>query len=170
MDMKDVLWTISIPFRMYNTKELDINTFTFTLSFDAALRNCNVSTARKIITLALEQGWIERDKDLLRAKFELWQPKLFPPSWRPKFSDLEKVSIIDLIPIDSSIEYKPEIQIVKKARPIEMEPLFTPKSPDKETDEEKLEKEEEIPKEKKKPVPKKTPKKKGQKSIQDFFR
>ena len=171
MDKKDILWTISIPFRMYNTKELDINTFTFTLSFDAALRKCNVSTARKIISLALEQGWIERDKDLLRAKFELWQPKLFPASWRPTFSNLEKASMIDLIPLDSSIEYKPKkTQIVKKSKPIETEPLFTPKLPEKEADEEKLEEKKEILKEEKKPTAKKKPKKKGQKSIQDFFR
>ncbi|MFX1297427.1 MAG: DUF2240 family protein [Promethearchaeota archaeon] len=189
MQNRDVLWAVSIPFRMYNTKELDINTFTFTLSFDTALMNCNISTARKLITFALEKGWLEisGDNHILHAKFELWEPKSFPSSWNPIFSNIEDIPMIDLIPLDSSTEYKPQRpKIVKKPEVVEVEPLFTrehtEKAKEKEVIEQKEIKKEKEPAEKKeiaqkkerKPSKKKKSVKKaktrGQKSISDFFR
>jgi len=193
MDMqpRDLFWTISIPFRMYNTKELDINKFIFTLSFDAALKNCDVSTARKVVALALEKDLIERDankSNILRAKFELWEPKLLPPSWSPTFVNLENISAVDLVPLESTIEYKPRpVERIKRAEPKEMDLFFKSRAPKVEQAQEVEEKEEEIIPEKleeekeevtekrKKAAPKKKPAKKqektkGQKSIQDFFR
>ncbi|MFX1296041.1 MAG: DUF2240 family protein [Promethearchaeota archaeon] len=188
MQNRDILWAVSIPFRMYNTKRLDINTFIFTLSFDANLPNCNVSTTRKLASIALEKGWIEKAEggNILHAKFELWQPKLFPPSWNPKFVNLGKVSMINLMPLDSTVEYKPKlIKMVKKTKFVEMEPLYTSKSTkngEKSKDDEvkdvdpkkQLEKKKDVIKEKK-PTSKKRKttkkaKKKGQKNIQDFFK
>jgi len=202
MQPKDLFWTISIPFRMYNTKELDLNTFIFTLSFDATLRNCDVSTARKLVTLALEKNLLEQDKSkkVLRAKFELWEPKLLPAGWSPKFINLENVASVDLAPITSTIVYTPRpVEKIKKVAPLEMEPLFrsqapkvqktkqieeqeeiiaeeTSKEESPEIAEEKLEEEtERVEKEKRKPASKKKEvkkpeKTKGQKSIQDFFK
>ena len=202
MQSKDLFWTISIPFRMYNTKELDLNTFIFTLSFDATLNNCDVTTARKLVTLALEKNLLEQDKtkNLLRAKFELWEPKLLPAGWSPKFVNLEKVASVDLAPVSATIAYNPRpVERMKKVTPMEMEPLFRsqapkgrktkkieekeeaiveelPKTEAPEIAQEKMEKEvESVEKEKKKPASKKTEAKKpektkGQKSIQDFFK
>ncbi|MHA1651267.1 MAG: DUF2240 family protein [Candidatus Helarchaeota archaeon] len=189
MQTRDVLWTISIPFRIYNTKELDINTFIFTLSFDAALPNCKVSIARKLITLALEKGFVEwvNGKNTLRAKFELWKPKLFPPAWKPDFSNLEKVPMVDLIPLDISKEYKPEpLPQLRKTEYFEKTQLYTSKPPKLGEEVPPVEPKEAPPKKKpekkKKPLPskKKVPskkkktkekeKRKGQKSISDFFR
>ncbi len=202
MQPKDLFWTISIPFRMYNTRELDINTFIFTLSFDATLRNCDVSTARKLVTLALEKNLLEQDKSkkVLRAKFELWEPKLLPAGWSPKFINLENVATVDLAPLTSTIVYTPRpVEKIKKVAPMEMEPLFRSQAPEikktkrvKEKEEiiageppkkEKLEtapekfEEEQVKAEEEKGKPvsqkkvaKKQEKTKGQKSIQDFFR
>ena len=202
MQPKDLFWTISIPFRMYNTKELDLNTFVFTLSFDATLRNCDVSTARKLVTLALEKKLLEQDetKNLLRAKFELWEPKLLPAGWSPKFINLENVASVDLAPVSATIAYNPRpVERLKKVASMEMEPLFRSQAPEvqktkkigekeeaiaeelpqaeiPEIAPEKLEKEaESVEKEKKKPASKKKEAKKqektkGQKSIQDFFK
>ncbi|NVM55530.1 MAG: DUF2240 family protein [Candidatus Helarchaeota archaeon] len=188
MQNRDILWTISIPFRMYNTKEMDINTFTFTLSFDATLPNCNVSVARKLAYLAVEKGWIEKieNTNRLRAKFELWEPAHFPSNWRPKFSNLQKVPLIDLVPLDSAVEYNPLIpKKPQKTQLAEVTPFSISKPPKADKSEaSKREKEKPVKKQiskaeepiegKKKPIPKKKKvakqaKKKGQKSIQDFF-
>jgi Uncharacterized protein conserved in archaea (DUF2240) len=192
MQAKDLFWTISIPFRMYNTKELDLNTFIFTLSFDATLSNCDVTTARKLVTLALERNLVEQDKNknLLRAKFEIWEPKLLPPAWSPKFINLENVASVDLAPVPSPIVYKPRpVERIKKVTPMEMEPLFRTQAhktkklePIEEKEELSTEKmsEKEAPVEReeegekkrasKKKEAKKQEKTKGQKSIQDFFK
>jgi len=191
MQPKDLFWTISIPFRMYNTKELDLNTFIFTLSFDAALKNCDVSTARKVIMLALQKDLIERDpdKNTLRAKFELWEPKLLPPNWSPTFVNLEDIPPIDFIPLQSNIEYNPKpIERIKRPEPKEMDLFFKSRAPkvesvqEVETQEptetvsagleeptEKVNEKKRKISSKKKPA-KKQEKPKGQKSIQDFFR
>ncbi|HUX98156.1 MAG TPA: DUF2240 family protein [Candidatus Deferrimicrobium sp.] len=110
---RDVLWTVSIPFRMNNTKELDLNNLIFTLSFDAGLPNCNVSTARKLVNFAIESKFIAKradNKNIIEAKFELWEPKYFPLDWHPDLSKLEETKMVELIPLDSTIEYKPEVQ------------------------------------------------------------
>lgn len=188
MQNRDILWAISLPFRMYNTKEVDINRYIFTLSFDTALPNINVSKARKLISLALEKGWITRieGENLLHANFELWEPKFFPPSWRPNFANLPSVKLIDLIPLESEIVYKPKIvEKQKKAKPMEVSPLLnsrppqvekpkTAKKPKKIPSKKKIENHEEPTETEKQAPPKKkqAPKKekrKGQKSIQDFF-
>lgn len=189
MEKRDALWAISIPFRMYNMKEMDLNTFIFTLSFDAALPNCDVSTARKLVTFALEKGWIERSEktNLIMAKFELWQPKFFPPMWRPNFSNLQKTPMVELIPLDASIKYEPKIvEKIKLPKPAARTPFSSskpkkpveskisaekkkkPKAAKKDKKEEQVTEEKLPPK--KKPKGKKKAKKKGQKSIQDFFR
>lgn len=202
MQPKDLFWTVSIPFRMYNTKELDLNTFIFTLSFDATLSNCDVSTARKLVTLGLEKNLLEQDKtkNLLRAKFELWEPKLLPAGWSPKFVNLEKVASVNLAPVNATMVYTPRpVERMKKVAPMAMEPLFRSQAPEtkktKKIEEKKKEIAEKLPKpelpvipqeemqreaesvekEKVKPASKKKEvkkqeKTKGQKSIQDFFK
>ena len=97
MQKRDLLWAISLPFRMHNTKVMELNKYIFTLSFDTALPTMNVSVARKIVSLALEKGYIDKGagEDLLHANFELWEPKFFPPSWRPNFTDLPKTDMIE---------------------------------------------------------------------------
>ena len=181
MQMRDILWAISLPFRIYNSKELDINKFAFTLSFDAGLPSCDISTARKLISIALEKDWIERDRNMLHAKFEPWQPKFYPPTWKPNFSDLDKNSMVDLIPLEASIEYKP--QIIERVKPkiVENKPLFSSRTSSEDVEFEAVEEEEvneERADEKKDKKSKVTPKKsgakkkkkmKGQKSISDFF-
>ncbi|MHA1266219.1 MAG: hypothetical protein ACTSRS_13385 [Candidatus Helarchaeota archaeon] len=185
---RDILWAISIPFRMYNTKEMGINQFIFTLSFDTALPDCNVSIARKLASFALQKGWLEKleEKKVLRAKFELWEPKFFPPSWHPKFSDLEKVPLIDLEPLESHLKYEPRIgirekqheikeesafsrlpQVEKETRKIPEEPKELPKKAETLPRKKKTTKKKKISSPKKQEITKK--KKRGQKSIQDFF-
>lgn len=189
MQNRDILWAISLPFRMFNTQELDLNSFIFTLSFDTALQNINVMIARKLVTVALEKGWIDKKEEdnSLHANFELWEPKFFPPSWQPTFKDLLNVTPIKLTPLDTTVEYKPKIiKKVKKSEPIEVSPLLnlsTIKEERKETTKkQKIELEKrEVPDEKesketkkieiaKKKKTSKKEKGKGQKSIHDFFR
>ncbi len=188
MQNRDILWAISLPFRMYNKKELDINKCIFILSFDTALPNINVTTARQLISLALKKGWINKveGENLLHANFELWEPKFFPLNWHPNFTNLQQTPTINLTPLDSTIEYKPKIsKRIKKVEPLEVSPL----SPRKKTKEKKKQpvkkpkkkagKKKAVKKEeteeiqiKTTPEKKKAPKKqkrKGQKSIQDFF-
>lgn len=184
MQSRDILWAVSIPFRMYNKKKLDLNTLAFTLSFDAAL--CDVSTALKIITVALEKGWIERTKeeDKFLAKFEFWKPRFLSPSWRPDFSGLEDVPTQKLSPLDKTIEYKPIIEnILKKPVSTEINLFNMPKVVNIEKEEENSVEKREKEKNSEKEAPKKKTevsstkskekskkKQKGQKSIQDFFK
>ncbi|MHA1131808.1 MAG: hypothetical protein ACTSRC_05570 [Candidatus Helarchaeota archaeon] len=183
MQMRDILWAVSLPFRIYNTKELGINLFTFTLSFDAALPKCNVSTARRLLALALEKGWIEREANILRAKFELWQPKFFPPEWKPNFSNIGNSPMVDLIPLETNIQYIPKTIERKKPKHIERGPFYSSKSIKDEKKgkitelKETVEKRELSEKIKvKKPkitakekIEKKKGKRKAQKNISDFF-
>jgi hypothetical protein len=135
MEPKEFIKTISIPFRMYNTEELDLNTYIFTLSFDANLKNCDVSTARKVVTLGLEKQLLILDKtrNLLRAHFGIWDmdsKELLPPGWSPKFINLEKVAMVDLAPVSATIAYNPRpVERLKKVAPMEMEPLFISQTP-----------------------------------------
>lgn len=189
MQSRDILWAISIPFRMINSKEIDMNTFTFTLSFDAALRNCSVSAARQLIQMAIDKGWIERveNTNKIRAKFELWKPKFFPPTWRPNFAILQKGPMIDLSPLNSAIEYKPKSQkrikkassredsIFTRSKPIKTEKIEKREILNKKTSKEQSPKDKAISDVKKKPSTKKKKvvkkvRKKAQKSIQDFFK
>lgn len=198
MQNRDILWAVSIPFRMYNTKELNINQYIFTLSFDAALKDVDVSTARKLVYLAIEKGWIEQDKkaNVYRAQFELWEPKFFPPSWKPSFKGLEKVPKMDLLPLENSVQYKPriikEIKKPKSGSGVFKSILDQSKAAVLNVDEKKRRREERQEEEEKKvdPViepetpiqkpiekeksskklkPLKKEKTKGQKSLQDFF-
>ncbi|MHA1300207.1 MAG: DUF2240 family protein [Candidatus Helarchaeota archaeon] len=108
MSGADILKVVAIPFRIYNVKKLDIDKFIFTLSFHA-FKNCNISTAKKILNLAIEQEKVKRENNSIIPSFDPWVPDI-PLNWEPKFKGLENIAEIKLKPL-------PEIQ------PLEIIPI-----------------------------------------------
>ncbi len=93
----DVLKMVAVPFRIHNVKELDIDEFVFSLSLEA-FQNCSISTAKKILHLALEQEKIKRVNDSLIIQFNPWEVSI-PLTWKPEFKGLEKIPEEKLKPL-----------------------------------------------------------------------
>ncbi|MHA1379587.1 MAG: DUF2240 family protein [Candidatus Helarchaeota archaeon] len=97
MSGSDILKAVSIPFRIYNVEKLDIDKFIFTLSFQA-IENCNISTAKKILYLAIQQNKIKRTNNSIVPQFDPWIAEI-PLNWVPNLKGLEKVPEIELPPL-----------------------------------------------------------------------
>ncbi len=103
----EILKIIAFPFRIYNVKQLDIDNFVFTLSFQA-FENCNITTAKKILHLAIEQEKVKRINNSIIVQFDPWALEI-PINWEPDFKGFEKVPEIELEPPPNTppLEIKP---------------------------------------------------------------
>ncbi|NHI93708.1 MAG: DUF2240 family protein [Candidatus Lokiarchaeota archaeon] len=195
---KDILWSISIPFRIKNSFELDATEFVNLLVFES-LDVFSIEIAKKLITLAQEKGFIEIKDNKMKYKLpDLWKPMIYKLDWVPNFDDigdvheynlpsLEKVPELQYIPkISSTLTIKSESdfidELTEKDSTIRKERTIIENEVKMESIKEKKPKKksvEEIIEEKKSPAPKKIGKKpkkhakkdqdKKVKSLEDFF-
>ncbi|MFX0135724.1 MAG: DUF2240 family protein [Candidatus Hodarchaeota archaeon] len=107
MTRSDILKVVAFPFRIYNVKQLDIDTFVFALSFQA-FENCNISTAKKILHIAIEQEKVKRVNNSIMIQFDPWTLEI-PINWEPEFKGLEKIPEAELKPLPDTppLEIKP---------------------------------------------------------------
>lgn len=109
MSGSEILKVVAYPFRIYNINELDIDTFIFSLSFQA-FEDCNITIAKKILYLAIEQDKIKRTNNKIIANFDPWAIKV-PFNWKPVFKGLENVPEVELeaLPEIPLLEIKPNL-------------------------------------------------------------
>lgn len=190
---KDLLWLASIPFRIENRLYISEDEFIFGLSY-GQFKDCTFSAAKKILHLALGEGFIIRSNGKLAFKnVNLWIPKKLPIEWSPDFNLLEDDEEEPLTPLPKtkSLFFKsptwkkpPESHPISVAQP---PPTVKPegmqkkgKKPPKPSKQVKTPKVEKVkPKEKKKKVKKlksivpkteiKKKKKKKMKTLKEFF-
>lgn len=107
MTGSDILKVVAFPFRMYNVKQLAIDTFVFSLSFQA-FENCNISTAKKILHIAIEEEKVKRVNDSIIIQFDPWALEI-PINWKPEFKGLDKTPEAKLLPLPDTppLEIKP---------------------------------------------------------------
>ncbi|MFX1451433.1 MAG: DUF2240 family protein [Promethearchaeota archaeon] len=103
----EILKVIASPFRIYNLLQLDVDTFIFSLSFQA-FENCNITTAKKILHLAVKQDKLKRVNNTIIVQFDPWALEI-PINWSPDFKGLEKVPEAELSPLPETppLEIKP---------------------------------------------------------------
>jgi len=181
---KDILWTISLPFRIRNEIELDIYEFINLLVFET-FDTLDIEIAKKLLTLAEEKQFIELNNG--RIKFllpNLWKPAIYKLDWTPNLDGIEEVKEFKLNPLPkvSELKYIPKkvkkIEYVMETNSIEKTIKEIPKKEPTAKKKKKIKKakKDEVKKEKKKKKTEKESKKKPQKvvvkkgkSLEDFF-
>ena len=141
MSGSEILKAVTIPFRIYNVKRLSTEKFVFSLSFKA-FKNCNITTAKKILSLALDKELVIKENNSIIAQFDPWATEI-SLNWEPEFKGLEKVQEAKLSPLPDvpPLEIKPvkyEEQVETISEPFQL----TDKEPDKKV--EKSEKPKEV--------------------------
>ncbi|MHA1784026.1 MAG: DUF2240 family protein [Promethearchaeota archaeon] len=103
---RDILWSISMPFRIKNTRELNVNDFINILVFET-FDVFNIEIAKKLITLAKEKGFIEIVDDSIKFLLpNLWNPIVYKLDWVPDFSEIGDVKEFET----HSLPYLPELK------------------------------------------------------------
>ncbi|MHA1144064.1 MAG: DUF2240 family protein [Candidatus Helarchaeota archaeon] len=177
LSRKDLLWSSSIPFRIKNKFKITEDEFILGLCYDH-FEGCSFTDAKKILHLALQEGFVSRENGFLIFKnADIWSPP-FPLDWSPDFNLLQDVEeeplqhlpkteplIIEKPPPPKPLEVKPISRDVMK-KPAKVKTKTVPKTKKPKKQEKKLQVEEEKPKKikKKKPVASKPRKKKKKKS------
>lgn len=195
---KDILWSISLPFRIKNSIKLDLNEFINILIFDT-FDIFTIEIAKKLITLAKDRGFIDIKDSIIEYKLpDLWKPIIFKLDWVPNFNDIGDIEEFELTPIkelpelkylpkkSKLTESKPKTDFIDELKEQESEKIKqeeskkekpkkkkTEKGNLKENKEEKTRKEKKVEKSKKKEEKIKkisrTKKEKKLKSLEDFF-
>jgi len=111
---KDILWTISLPFRMRNTSELDIYEFINLLVFET-FNSIDIEIAKKLLTLAEKKDFIELKNGKIRyIPQNLWNPVIYKLDWAPNLEGIEEVKEFKLDPLPKVSELKYIPKKVKK--------------------------------------------------------
>jgi len=107
---KDILWSISLPFRIKSDLKLNVNEFINLLVFET-FDVFTIEIARKIITLAKDKGFIDIKDSIIEYKLpDLWKPTIFKLDWVPNFDDIGDIEEYRQAPLQElpELEYIPK--------------------------------------------------------------
>ena len=163
---KDILWTVSLPFRIRNTSELDLYEFLNLLVFET-FNALDIEIAKKLLTLAKEKEFIAIENGKIRFLLpKLWKPAIYKLDWKPNLEGIEEVKEyeIDPLPTVPELIFIPN-EIKKMEKVVETDSIETAikEIPKKKS---KVKKEKKIKKAKKETVLKEKKKKKSKKDSQ----
>ena len=113
---KDILWCVSLPFRIKNNLHIHVEEYINILVFET-FDVVTLEIAKKLITMGLEKGFIEVIDDNINYLLpDVWKPVLYKLDWVPNFEGMDEINEFELNPLQ---KYPELIYIPKKSRELD---------------------------------------------------